>query len=419
MRSPLRALGGLAARSPLPWTYPGRQRGTFMNLFAGDRLAQQSAMTTDGTLFTIVNGIAADTAAVEWHMHRFAGAGGRRLPASVVCELCDERGVEYVEDHQALRVWNNPNDFTTGQEFRESIQQHIDLTGEGWMVAEMSDIGDFPLSLWGPRPDRMEVIPDRDEFLSGYLYRAPTGEEVPLATDEVVQVRMPNPLDPYRGLGPVQAMMVELDATRYTAAWNRQFFQNSAIPGGVIEVPKELPDTVFRRIRDQWQERHRGMRNAHRVAILESGATWKDTAFSQRDMQFTELYSLGKKGIREAYRYPEFMLGTMENANKASATATETYYARRILVPRLNRLKTSANADFLPMFGATARGVRLVFTNPVPADAEDENAERTSKVDAYVALTGAGVDPFDAAQVVGLPPMRHATRTAEPVGAPA
>lgn len=416
MRSPLRALGDLVARTPVPWVGVSGGGGWLSSLFGavgGDYERQMAAMESSGTLFTIVNGIAADVAAVEWHMHRTRGV----RPGSV-CERCAERGVvvrgvEQVEDHQALRVWDNPNDFTTGQEYREALQQHVDLTGEGWMVAEMSAVGDFPTALWSPRPDRMRPVPDKETFLSGYIYRGPGGEDIPLDVGEVVQVRMPNPLDPYRGLGPVQAALVDLDATRYTAEWNRQFFVNSAEPGGVLEVPEELSDTAFNRLRSQWSGNHRGIRNAHRVAILENGTKWVDRSFSQKDMQFVELYQMGKQSIREAFRYPEWMLGSMENANKASATVVDAYYARRLLVPRLMRLKTSANADFLPMFGATGKGVKLVYDNPVPADKEADNSERDSKVAAYTALVTSGVDPSDAADVVGLPPMR--TRSADPV----
>lgn len=416
MRSPLRTLGGLVARTPVPWVGSSSGSGWLSGLFglgAADYERQMSSMSTSGTLFTIVNGLAADTAAVEWHMHRTLGV----RPGSV-CDRCAERGVvvrgvTLVEDHQALRVWNRPNDFTTGQEFREALQQHIDLTGEGWMVVEVSSLGSIPLSMWSPRPDRMEPVPDKELFLSGYIYRGPSGEEIPLDVGEVVQVRMPNPLDPYRGLGPVQATLVDLDATRYTAEWNRQFFLNSAEPGGVLEVPDQLTDTEFNRIRQQWRGNHGGIRNAHRVAILENGTKWVDRSYSQKDMQFVELYQLGKQSIREAFRYPTFMLGTVEDVNRSTADATETYYARRLLVPRLRRLKEAANADFLPMFGATARGVELVYDNPVPADREGDNAERESKVNAYTALVNSGVDPVAAAEVVGLPPMR--TRSTEPV----
>ncbi len=418
MRSPLRTLAEIVARSPVPAVGGGVGGASWLSMLGGapaaDYAGPLNAMSTSGTLFTIVNGIASDVAEVDWHLHRT-----RNVRASSTCPHCeDSHGVALVEDHQALRLWNQPNDHTSGQQFREALQQHIDLTGEGWIVAELAEIGDFPLALWSPRPDRMRPDPDADEFISGYTYRGPDGRDVPLQTEEVVQIKMPNPVDPYRGLGPVQAMMIELDAVRFTAEWNRQFFLNSAEPGGLIEVPNELSDPAFKRLQAQWGEQHRGIRNAHRVGILENGATWRDRSFSQKDMQFVELYRMGKEGIREAFRYPTHMLGTVQDVNRSTAEAADTFYARRLLVPRLKRLQVAANMSLLPMFGTAAQGLKFVFTNPVPADREGDNAERESKATTYSALVDAGVHPDDAALVAGLPPMRRAERV-EQQGVPA
>lgn len=408
MRSPLQTLGSLVARTPVAFT---QARTAFAGAHtpAGNPEAQMAAMGTVGTLFAIVSGLAADVAEVDWHMHRLRQRSG-------VCDDCGERGVTQVEDHLALRLWNKPNDFYTGYEFREAFTQHIELTGEGWWVVERGAVSDLPVGLWCPRPDRMAPVPDPETFLAGYTYRQPGGHFVPLNLDEVIQIRLPNPLDPYRGLGPVQALMVDLDAVRYTADWNRRFFLNSAEPGGIIEVPSALDDTAFKRLRAQWGEHHKGIRNAHRVGILENGMKWVDRHFSQRDMQFTELRRLGKEEIREAFRYPVFMLGTVEDVNRSTADASQAFYAQHHTVPRLKRIKNALNTELLPMFGSTGQGVEFVFANPVPSDREADNEERNSRTSAYKTLIEAGVHPADAALVVGLPPMRIApTPTAAPV----
>lgn len=410
MKSLVREMGRWMARSPVPWNdYNARGiRTALVGGSSGDAEAQMAAMATSSTLFTIVNGLASDVSRVEWHLHRTRG-----IRAGSVCQYpgCEEPGVTWVQDHQALRVWNQPNQFMTGQEFREVVQQHIDLTGEGWWLIENSAVGSFPLGMWPARPDRMEPIPDRENFLAGYVYHGPRNEDIPLDLDEVVQIRMPNPLDPYRGLGPVQAAMVELDGTRYTLEWNRQFFFNSAQPGGLIEIPenRSLTDTQWRRLRQQWGDQHQGIRNAHRVGVLENGMKWVDRAFTQRDMQFTELYELGKKGIREAFRYPTFLLGTVEDVNRATSEAADTFYARRLLVPRLDRIKAAANSDFIPLFGPNTTGLQFVYDNPVPADRQADNAARDSRIWGYSQLVSSGVEPEDAARAVGLPPMRQRT----------
>lgn len=402
MRSPLGAvLGAFTNKAPVP--YVGRYGVTGGGEQRTDAASQLSQMGHNGTLFSIINKLSTSTAAVEWHMHRTS-----YTRSGAVCEVCEQPGVTLVDNHPALVVWNKPNDFFTRQEFVETGQQHIDLVGEAWWV--VGKIGGRPIELWPVRPDRIAPVRHPTKFLSGYVYRAPEGELVPLGLDEVVMIRMPNPLDPWRGMGPVQALLSDLDAARYSAEWNARFFENSAEPGGVIQAPTELSDTTFKRLQMQWNEQHRGVVNAHRVAILEGGATWADRKYTQRDMQFTELRNLSREVIREAFGVHGHILGLSEDVNRANAEAADVSFARRLIVPRCDRIKAALNNDFLKLFGQSGKGYEFTYCSPVPEDREADNAERQSKAKSFADLVNAGVHPDDAALVVGLPPMRHVVR---------
>jgi HK97 family phage portal protein len=376
-----------------------------------DPEAQMRSMGAVGTLFAIVNKTSTATAEVDWHLHKAS-------PGSI-CEVCDAREVEHVDQHPALTVWNNPNDFYTRQEFVETEQQHIDLTGEGWWVVYR--VGTRPVELWPVAPHRMEPVKDPKLFTVGYLYTDPDGNKIPLDRSEVVQLRTPNPLDPWRGMGPVQSMLANIDGLRYSADWNRNFFLNGAVPSGVIEFPDGIEDEEWEQFKTRWRENHNGVGNAHRVATIEKGK-WVNNTYTMRDMQFAELREVGRKEMREAFGIHGHVLGLSEDINKANAEAADVSFARHLIVPRARRFQQALNKDFLPMFGKSlSRGYSFEFTNPVPEDREADNAERTSKATAYATLVTAGVDPDDAAAVVGLPPMRTrevVTTSARPEQAP-
>lgn len=354
-------------------------------------ITEIEAYGANGTLFAIVNRLANATSSVDWKLYRKSASGLEADRAEI-------------PRHAALTVLNKPNDFMTRQEFFETFQQHLDLTGEAdWVIGRVPGMAS-PIELWPIRPDRVTPVPDPRLFLSGYTYRSPDGEKIPLNVDQVIQLRMPNPGDPYRGMGPVQTILNDIDSVRFSTEWNRNFFLNSAEPGGVIELPQELGDTQWKQFRDRWNEQHRGVRNVARVAILEN-AKWVDRAFSQKDMQFSELSQLGDEKIRRAFGYPKPMLGDVDDVNRANAEAAEVVFARWLIVPRLERIKGALNADFLPMFGATAQGLEFDYCNPIPPDLDAENAALTAKTAAVVALVGAGFDSDQACSVVGLPTM--------------
>jgi HK97 family phage portal protein len=352
------------------------------------------AMGSVGTLFAIVDRLAVSTAAVQWGLFREARP--------------DERPEDRtrVTSHAALDLWNRPNPFFTRQLLVETVQQHYELVGEGWLVVSRHPaVRSIPLELWPVSPSRMTPIPDRDNYLVGYIYSSPDGEQIPLELDEVIHIRRPNPIDPYRGIGAVQTILADLEGVQLSAEWNRNFFRNSAEPGGIIQVPDRLEDEQFNELRERWNEQHKGVGNAHRVAIIEHGQ-WVDRNVSQRDMQFAELRAVSRDVIREAFGITKFAIGDVEDINRATGEAAKTWFAEQMTEPRAERWRQALNGQLLPMYGTTGKGVEFDYDSPVPEDADAENAALTAKSNAAALLATTGYDPAGVLETVGLPPMK-------------
>lgn len=389
------------AHTPVPLTSRRTITGLNSGLNSRGTVGQLEMMGSVGTLFGIIHRTTTSTAAVDWHLYRKAASGK------------DEDRVE-VTSHAALDLWGKPNPFFHRQEYVELVQQHVDLTGKGFLVLNIM-VG-LPIEMWWARPDRMMPVPHPTKFLAGWVYTGPDGDRIPLTVQEVIPMRMPDPMDPYGGLGPVQALSADLASTRYAAEWNRNFFLNGAEPGGIVEFPESLDDDEFNEFRTRWQENHQGVNRAHRVAMLEGGAHWVDRQISQKDMQFVQLRQASRDTIMEAYTIHKAELGIAEDVNRANAEAGEVIFAKRLTVPRLERWKAALNGRLLPMYGATARDLEFDYDSPVPEDVEAERAELQARVAAWVQLVDKGADPAGAASVVGLPeiPMTGGEQGASP-----
>lgn len=392
MRSPLGALmSGIAARSPVPLA--PRVSGA-INMFGNTRrLNDQLLATTSevGTVFMVVNRLTTAVSKVDWHLYRSSASGKK------------EDRVE-VTKHAALDLWNKPNPFMSRRKFMELSQQHLELVGENAMV--VSKVGRLPLELWPVRPDRIMPVPDPFEFLAGYVYTSPGGEQVPLATDEVLRNLMPNPADMYRGLGPVQAILTDIDSVKYSAEWNRAFFENSAAPGGVVQFPNSVSDPDFERFTARWRESHQGVANAHRVAILEAGATWTDRQFSQKDMQFAELRTAGRDTIMEAWGFPKPIGGITEDVNRANAEAAEYLFAKWLVEERLDRWRDLLNFELLPMYGPTGAGLEWDYDSPVESNTENDIQLLTARWTAMGIAVPLGFDPAEMLESLDLPAVK-------------
>lgn len=404
------------SKPPVPLS-TGRH-GHFTSLSGGyndksDNAVFLRAYKNSGTVYQIVSLLSNTVAATEWHMYRQQPVDARRRYTT--SDMGSDQRTEVI-NHAALTLWQQPNDFQTRFEFHESTMQHLELTGEGWWVLDKENPLGIPTGMWMVRPDRIEPIPDPSDYLTGYMYTTPYGERIPLRVDEVIMIKYPDPEDPFRGCSPVRALMPDIDGMKYSSRWNRDYFLNSAEPGGMLSVPNRLKDEELDEVIDRWREQHRGVGRAHRVGVLEAGMTWVPNSTNQKDMDFVHLRNDGRDVIREGWGIHKSMLGNADDVNRANAETAEEVFGNTKIIPRLNRIRNIANHRLLPMFGSTGKGVEFDFDNPVPHSRELANTELTAKVNAVKALVDAGYNQEDALETVGLPSMRIAEK---PTQAPA
>ena len=375
--------------------------------------ALMRAYSANGTVHANVGLIASSVAGQPWKLFRQAPQDGRRR-YTTADQGSDQR--TEVVNHQALNVLNKPAsmvidgheiNFWTRQSLFEISTIWMKTTGKAHWIVDFDPRANFPVGLWPVRPDRMTPVPDARQFLAGWIYTSPDGRtKIPLDPWEVIYNRYPDPLDVYGGTGPIGAVLTDIDAADYGAQWNRNFFLNSAEPGGVLQVDHTLKDDEFNMITNRWREAHRGVARAHRIALLEAGVTFVATGQSMKDMDFSNLRSTSRDIIRESLRMHKVMTGVTDDVNRANAQTGEEVFTSWEVAPELRRWRDNViNAQFLPLFGSTAAGVEFDFVDPVPRNREQDNLELAAKANAALSLVTAGYNQHDVLEVVGLPDM--------------
>jgi phage portal protein BeeE len=385
-------------KTPVP--IPSRQQYVGSGLFQqDDRELLLHSMAALPDVYGLVSLNASSVSKVKWHLYR-KNIDGRRRFGPVEPEERKE-----VLTHPALYIWDNPNDLYTQRAYVEGFSQHLELTGEAyWVLAYGNSI---PGAMYYVMPHRMEPVPSTTTLIAGWMYTDPDGQQHPLKLSEVIgppTLSMPCPWDPYHGLGPAAAALIDVQNARSSGEWSRNFFRNNAFPGGWIEIPNSWSDPEFNEFTDRMRETHRGIANAGRIGILEHGATFKGNQQSMQQMQFAELRHVSGDNIRRAWRTHKHMLGDVDDVNRANAETAEETHSRWQVTDRLDRIKDALNGPYLKLFKANDQ-VEFDYDSPVPDDREADNQELKYKTEAYKTLTDAGVDPVSAADVAGLPPM--------------
>lgn len=302
-----------------------------------------------GWLFGVNNLISESVADVKWRLYEKDGS-----------DIGDE-----VESHPMLDMWAYVNPFQTKYEFIQLTQMYLGLVGEAFWVLNFNRLG-VPAEMWLAPPQFMYIIPHPVTYISHYEYRRDVGR-LRLEVPEVIHIMSPNPANSYRGLGPAQSVSVVLDTERYAERYQQRLFYNDATPGLIIEYP-EIPETGEReKIREEWNEIHRGWRNARKTGFLWGGAKANTLTMTNRDMDFWRLRKINRESIIGAYRIPTSMMGLEGPGSRARVEADEYIFSKYIMKPALTRIKEAINEQLIPLYD---EGYLFDFEDPVPENRE-------------------------------------------------
>lgn len=115
------------------------------------------------------------------------------------------------------------------------------------------------------------------------------------------------------------------------------FFGNGSTLGGVLEYPNKLKPEARDNLRKSWEQRHQGADNAHKIAVLEEGITWKQTSVNPRDAQFLELKKFSVTEIARWFRIPPHKIGDLERSTYSNIEHQSIEYVQDTLTPWLVR----------------------------------------------------------------------------------
>lgn len=298
-----------------------------------------------GWLFACVSKIAQNVADSEWSAYK----NDTEMPNS-----------------KALAVLQNPNPFQSQFELLEITSMHLDLTGKAyWYISK--DKAGRGREIWPLCPTDVWVCPDKDNFIKGYIYKA-GATQIPLDVADIIWFKLPDPFNPYDGVGTAQGVRNSLEIDKYSAQHNRNFFYNGAILSGLLNIENNVSDEEYERIQEQFGDKYKGVDNAHRIAFIEGGkASFTSFTMNNKDMDFYNLRQMTRDEILGGFGVHKSILGLTDDVSRANAETAEYVFQKHCIKPRLKRIQDKLNNEFVKIFG---EDIKLKATDPVPENKE-------------------------------------------------
>ena len=303
---------------------------------AGQAVNERSAMQMSA-VYACVRILAESIASLPLHFYQYNDAGGK----------------EKAVNHPLYWLLHDePNPEMSSFSFRETLMTHLLLWGNAYAQIIRNGRGEV-IALYPLMPDRMTV--DRDA--RGRIYYEYTRSDSDANTLGKKSAVILSPEDVFHipGLGfdglvgysPIamakQAIGMGLACDEYGAA----FYQNGAQPGGVLEHPNVLKDP--KRVRESWNAIYQGSRNAHRIAVLVEGMTYKPITISPEQAQFLETRKFQIDEIARIFRVPPHMIGDLEKSSFSNIEQQSLEFVKYTLAPWISRWEQAIQRSLLLM----------------------------------------------------------------------
>ena len=301
---------------------------------AGQSVNERSAMQMSA-VYACVRILSEAIAALPLHFYQYNDTGGK----------------EKALNHPLYPLLHDePNPEMTAFSFRETLMTPLLLWGNGYAQIIRNGRGEV-VALYPLMPDRMVV--DRDARGRIYYEYTRSDSDVNTLGKKSSVLLLPEDVFHIPGLGfdglvgysPIamakQAVGLGLACDEYGAS----FYQNGAQPGGVLEHPGVVKNP--QRVRDSWNAIYQGAKNAHKVAILEEGMSYKPISINSQEAQFLETRKFQIDEIARIFRVPPHMVGDLDKSSFSNIEQQSLEFVKYTLSPWIARWEQAIHRALL------------------------------------------------------------------------
>lgn len=237
------------------------------------------------------------------------------------------------------------NSEMTAFEVRETRLAHAMLWGNAYAEIEY-DANMQVIGLWPLPPDRVGIERDRTSGQLIYTYLRDDGSGYVLPGWRVQHLRYMI-LRGVVGISPIRQAMNAIGLATATEEFGASYFKNGSRPSIILKHPAKLSPEAYVRLRDSFSENWQGLKNAHRINILEEGISPESIGIPPEEAQFLETRNTQIAEVARLYGVPLHMLAIGQSATFASAEQDAINFRQLTLMEWARRDEQALERDLL------------------------------------------------------------------------
>ena len=261
----------------------------------------------------------------------------------------------------AKLLYERPNPFMSAFVFKQTIQGHVGIYGNGIAYIEWGKDG-YPAALWPLDPVRTSVALDVSTGKLQYRTQNARGDVFDLQPEDVLHFKTFT-MDGIVGIPPWKTLVDELDSQNAIKSFISDFYRNGTLSSGVLKTATKLNAEAKQKIREEWEKLNSGTNNAGHVAVLDVGLDFQQLGMQLDQAQFLDTQKFGITEVAKVYRVPPHKLAQLDRATYANAEAMGLDYIKTTLLPIFTQWEQEINyklftdkerASFYVKFNAAA-----------------------------------------------------------------
>jgi len=256
------------------------------------------------------------------------------------------------------RILDDVNPEMTSFGFQEATMGYLKAFGNAFWYM-IRDRGGRPAELWPMRPDMVKAKPGTDRMIGSYEY-GPEGSATTFPAEDVLHLRYWDPVSAFFGTSPITPLAESITVNLYARAFTKKFFQNSAVPEGVLSTQDDdLPQAELRKLKRMWEDQVKGIDNAHRTVIMPRGVEWKALTIPPPLAGIGDIAQWSLQEILAGFGLNPIIVGWLENATLANVREQRRDWYENKLLPELGLIDALLVERLAPELGLDKASVRI------------------------------------------------------------
>jgi HK97 family phage portal protein len=266
-----------------------------------------------------------------------------QLPCAVYKKVAGG-GSEPVPEHPVYKLLKTkPNEHQTAFELREQLGMHLVMTNNAycWLNKVRGNI----VELIPFEPHCVDLKRAKDEHR--YVLTLADGHREEVPSGEIWHLRGPS-WNGYQGLDGIRLMREAVGLALALEEHGSRMFRNGATVGGILSTESMLQKEQREALRESWEDRHQGVENAYKTAVMWGGMKWAPMGMPNTDAQHLENRRFQVEEVCRAFKVLPIMVGHADKTTTyASAEQMVLIHLRQTLGPWLTRIEQSADCNLL------------------------------------------------------------------------